>query len=152
MKKVLFRLLAVALPMLLLTAVSCKKDENDLVRGTVWYSHTIETDAETGDPYDVITKLEFSKWGQKVTLSITEDGKERLNIKGTYTVASYDFIALQLSHKSTGGNTTYNSFSDKGEGKWQLNYTYQLSGGGTFNYFELFVRGRIPAPEELWVL
>ncbi len=162
MKKSLLYFLVIVLPFLLTIAPSCDKEkgkeqemDNDPVADTEWYSHSEETDPITGNSQDIITKLEFTKKNRNVIISETRNGKESYRRSGTYSVTSESSVALQIEYRSTLGVTTFTDFSDEGDGKWALRYTFagnHHTNIYTVQSFVIFVMGRIPSPEEVAIL
>ena len=153
-----------ALSLLVLLTGACEKENNEendnggtipesVIPGSVWYTHLEEDDVEKGHQ-DIVWKLEFSSTDNGAT--ITGTANETLFNKGdgTYTVENEKSVKLNLCcmQPAAQRELDFKTFSAMADGRWRLDYVIRYEYGTNQDHVLIFVKDRIPTPEEVMSL
>ena len=124
-------------------------DNEDPISGTVWYTHSVEEDVEHGKQ-DIVWKLAFAEDNKVSIVGSANDAVFNM-AEGTYTVSDATSVNLNLFCVQSAAERTldFKTFSALADGRWRLDYFIRYNYGTTQDHVMIFVKGRIPSPEEV---
>ena len=153
-----------ALSLLVLLTGACDKENNEendngetipvlLIPGSVWYTHLEEDDVEKGHQ-DIVWKLEFSSTDNTATITGTANETLFNMGVGTYIVENEKSVKLSLTcmQPAAQRELDFKTFSAMADGRWRLDYFILYDNGANLDQVLIFVKDRIPTPEEVMSL